>query len=113
MSQASIGTHSRHWPARMRRKMASEYLFEEHGVSLSPATLAKLAVVGGGPSFRKDGPFPLYERPGLDAFATARLGPLRASTSDERRPPEKCRTATRCPRRRPELLSQPRQGLKP
>jgi hypothetical protein len=83
MSQASIGTTSRHWPARMRRKLASEYLFEEHGVSLSPATLAKLAVIGGGPSFRKDGPFPLYERPGLDTFATARLGPLRASTSDQ------------------------------
>jgi hypothetical protein len=66
----------------MRRKQASEYLFQEHGVSLSPATLAKLAVVGGGPSFRKDGPFPLYERSGLDIFATARLGPLRASTSD-------------------------------
>jgi hypothetical protein len=83
MSQASIGTTSRHWPARMRRRQASEYLFEEHGVSLSPATLAKLAVVGGGPSFRKDGPFPLYERPGLDTFAAARLGPLRTSTSDQ------------------------------
>ena len=66
----------------MRRKLASEYLFEEHGVSLSPATLAKLAVIGGGPSFRKDGPFPLYERPDLDTFATVRLGPLRTSTSD-------------------------------
>jgi hypothetical protein len=83
MSQASIGTTSRHWPARMRRKLASEYLFEEHGVSLSPATLAKLAVVGGGPPFMKDGPYPIYERPRLDTFATARLGPLRTSTSDQ------------------------------
>jgi hypothetical protein len=82
MSQASIVTTSHHWPTRMRRKQASEYLFEEHGVSLSPATLAKLAVVGGGPSFRKDGPFPLYERPDLDTFAVARLGPLRQSTSE-------------------------------
>jgi hypothetical protein len=65
----------------MRRKVASEYLFEVHGVSLSHATLAKLAVVGGGPAFRKDGPFPIYERGELDTFATARLGPLRASTS--------------------------------
>ena len=81
MSQPSIGVSSRHWPTRMRRKVASEYLFEEHGVSLSPATLAKLAVVGGGPAFRKDGPFPLYERGALDTFATARLGPLRTSTS--------------------------------
>jgi hypothetical protein len=83
MSQASIGITSRHWPARMRRKVASEYLLQEHGVSLSPATLAKLAVIGGGPSFRKDGPFPIYERTDLDAFATVRLGPLRTSTSDQ------------------------------
>jgi hypothetical protein len=69
----------------MRRKVASEYLLEEHGVSLSPATLAKLAVIGGGPSFRKDGPFPLYERPALDTFAIVRLGPLRTSTSDHQR----------------------------
>ena len=83
MSQASIGITSRHWPARMRRKVASEYLAEEHGVSLSPATLAKLAVLGGGPAFRKDGPFPVYERTNLDTFATVRLGPLRTSTSDQ------------------------------
>jgi hypothetical protein len=83
MSQTSFGITSRHWPARMRRKQASEYLFEEHGVSLSPATLAKLAVVGGGPPFMKDGPYPIYERPRLDTFATARLGPLRTSTSDQ------------------------------
>lgn len=82
MSQSSIGTTSRKWPARMRRKQASEYLLEVHGVSLSPATLAKLAVVGGGPPFRKDGPFPLYDQPVLDAHAVARLGPLRASTSE-------------------------------
>jgi hypothetical protein len=82
MSQSSIGVTNRQWPARMRRTLASEYLLEVHGVSLSPATLAKLAVTGGGPSFRKDGPFPLYERQELDTFATARLGPLRASTSD-------------------------------
>ncbi len=84
MSQSSIGTTSRHWPRRMRRKQASEYLFEVHGVSLSPATLAKLAVVGGGPEYQKDGPFPLYAPPNLDAFAERRLGPLRGSTSDQR-----------------------------
>ena len=81
LSQSSSGITSRHWPARMRRKQASEYLLEVHGVSLSPATLAKLAVIGGSPPFRKDGPFPLYERDGLDIFAIRRLGPLRESTS--------------------------------
>jgi hypothetical protein len=82
MSQASIGTTLRHWPARMRRKLASEYLLEVHGVSLSPATLAKLAVIGGSPPFWKDGPFPVYGRPELDEFAAARLGSLRTSTSE-------------------------------
>ena len=66
----------------MRRAMASEYLEVEHGVHLCPNTLAKLAVTGGGPRFRKDGKWPIYDRPELDAFATARLGPLRRSTSD-------------------------------
>jgi hypothetical protein len=66
----------------MRRKMASEYLLEVHGVSLSPATLAKLAVTGRSPPFWKDGPFPLYGREHLDAFAEERLGHLRRHTSD-------------------------------
>jgi hypothetical protein len=66
----------------MRRRDASTYLLEKHGVSLTQATLAKLATVGGGPMFRKDGKYPLYDRVELDAFAVARLGPLRASTSD-------------------------------
>jgi hypothetical protein len=82
MSQASIGVTSRHWPARLRRSIASDYLREVHGVSLSPATLAKLAVIGGGPRFRRDGRFPLYDLPELDTYAVARLGPLRASTSE-------------------------------
>lgn len=83
MIQESVSPTAPNWPRRMRRKMASEYLLEEHGVSLSPATLAKLAVVGGSPPFFKDGPFPIYDRDSLDAFAVARLGRLRSSTSDK------------------------------
>lgn len=74
---------SNSWPRRMRRKIASDYLREEHGVSLSPATLAKLAVLGGSPPFWKDGRFPLYGREQLDEFAIARVGKLRSSTSDK------------------------------
>jgi hypothetical protein len=83
MSEASIVTTSQQWPARMRRREASEYLSQRHGIRLAPATLAKLAVEGGGPRFRLDGRYPLYEAAELDAFAAARLGPLRASTSDD------------------------------
>jgi hypothetical protein len=82
VNEALILTAPRQWPARMRRKLASEYLLSIHGIQLSLATLAKLAVIGGGPPFRLDGRFPLYDRDDLDAFATRRLGPLRNSTSD-------------------------------
>ncbi|HZQ01365.1 MAG TPA: hypothetical protein VFB13_17605 [Reyranella sp.] len=70
------------WPARMRRRAASDYLHQKHGVTLSVNTLAKMAVVGGGPRYRLDGRFPIYERDELDRFAADRLGPLRTSTSN-------------------------------
>jgi hypothetical protein len=66
----------------MRRRDASAYLLAAHGVSLTVGSLAKLAVIGGGPRFRLDGRFPVYDRDELDLFAAARLGPLRTSTSD-------------------------------
>lgn len=78
MSQASIGTTSRHWPARMGRKLASEYLREVYGIRLNPRTLAKMAVSGQGPAFYKDGPFVLHDRTEhLDVYAVQRLGPPR------------------------------------
>ena len=83
-----VASIDRHCPAPLagppQAQTGSEYLCERHGITLSAATLAKLAVVGGGPAFRKDGPFPLYELDILDAFAAARLGPLRTSTGDGR-----------------------------
>ena len=49
----------------------------------SPKWLAKLAVVGGGPIYRKAGRFPLYTADDLDQWATSRLGTPRRSTSVE------------------------------
>ena len=66
----------------LRRKEASKYLKEIWGISLNPNTLAKLAVTGGGPPFQKDGHFPLYTTPNLDAFAEARLSPEVTSTAE-------------------------------
>ena len=80
MSPASLCL-SRRWSTRMRGKEASEYLREVHGIELSEATLAKLRCVGGSPPFQYDGRFPKYTAAGLDAFAVARLGPERRSTS--------------------------------
>jgi hypothetical protein len=41
--------HGLYRARRFRRKEACDYLNDEHGVRRSPRTLAKLAVLGGGP----------------------------------------------------------------
>jgi len=65
----------------LRREAASAYLFEIHGVVRAPSTLAKLAVTGDGPLFRRDGRIPLYSTDDLDAWAGSILGPPMQSTS--------------------------------
>ncbi len=67
---------------RLRRWEASEYLGTVHGLTVAPATLAKLASVGGGPSYNRANRTPLYPTEELDRWAAARLGRLRQSTSD-------------------------------
>jgi hypothetical protein len=66
----------------LRRKEAAKYLAEKRGVPIAPQTLAKLAVVGGGPIFRKFSRFPLYALDDLDHWAASKLGPKQRSTSD-------------------------------
>jgi hypothetical protein len=65
----------------LRRAAAAQYV-TEHYFPLSQQTLAKLAVIGGGPMFRKAGRYPIYEPPELDAWAQARIGPPQRSTSE-------------------------------
>jgi hypothetical protein len=67
---------------RLRRWEASDYLAAEHGIPCAPATLAKLACIGGGPAFYKAGRTPLYPRDELDRWAGERLGRLVRSTSE-------------------------------
>jgi hypothetical protein len=70
--------------ARLRRKQASAYLLEKHGIPRAPGTLAKLATVGGGPPFSHVGKIPLYDPDDLDEWAQSVLqGPVR-STSERR-----------------------------
>jgi len=66
----------------LRRAQAADYVVANFGFPLSAKTLAKLAVVGGGPPFRRAGRFPLYSREDLDAWARAKIGPLITSTSN-------------------------------
>jgi hypothetical protein len=77
-------TSSRRIP--LRRKKAAKYVEEMHGQPCSPKTLAKLAVVGGGPAYRKAGKFPLYEPDDLDEWAMAKLSPKVRSSSEFQTP---------------------------
>src|SRR5262245_41114870 len=76
------------WPQWFTRRDASHYLWVEHGVRLSPATLANLAVkssdADAGPPFHKEGGKNVsYSRSDLDAFARRRVRRVR-STSELR-----------------------------
>jgi hypothetical protein len=66
----------------LRRCDAAAYVTKTYGFPCSRQWLAKLAVIGGGPIFRKAGRYPIYKPADLDAWAKARIGPARASTSD-------------------------------
>jgi len=71
---------SNHRP--LRRSEAAAYLLETHGIHRAVGTLAKLAVVGGGPRFRVAGRTPLYSTDDLDAWAESILSPPVGSTSE-------------------------------
>lgn len=64
-----------------RRREAAEFLKEGWRFG-SAATLAKLAVVGGGPEFRKANKIVLYEQGALESWANAKVGPPIRSTSE-------------------------------
>ena len=66
----------------LSRTEASDYLRGVWKIPHSIGTLAKLAVVGGGPEFRKAGRIPLYPQDGLDAYARAKLTRRVRSTSE-------------------------------
>jgi hypothetical protein len=58
-------------------------LKENHGIDRAPATLAKLATIGGSPPFRHAGRFPIYAPDDLDSWAASILSGKKISTSDK------------------------------
>lgn len=66
----------------LRRRAASDYLHETHGLDRAPSTLAKLAVIGGGPIFRRAGRVPLYSTDDLDDWVASILSQPMRSTSE-------------------------------
>jgi hypothetical protein len=67
---------------RVRRTAAAVYIQEKHGIPCAAKTLAKYAVIGGGPTFRKAGNVPLYELRDLDSWAESRLSKPVRSTAE-------------------------------
>lgn len=65
----------------LRRDKAAAYLQERYG-AYTTDTLAKLACVGGGPKFRKMGPYPVYLPEDLDDWAQSRMSRTVSSTSE-------------------------------
>jgi hypothetical protein len=66
---------------RLGRKEAAQFLTDQ-GYKTAPATLAKLACIGGGPPFASFGRRPLYQEADLLAWAQGRTTGPRRSTSD-------------------------------
>ena len=71
----------REYERRLGRKVAAQFL-TERGYRTAPATLAKLACIGGGPPFESFGRRPLYTEADLLGWARGRTTGLRRSTSD-------------------------------
>ncbi len=69
-------------PPRLTRPDASKYLKEKHNIKRSPRTLAKLAVVGGGPKFHRFVRDVFYTPKNLDCWVVELLSQPLLSTSD-------------------------------
>jgi hypothetical protein len=63
------------------RAAAAGYIRDHWGLPCSTRWLAKLAVVGGGPIYRKAGRFPIYAPDDLDRWSESRISEPRRSTS--------------------------------
>jgi len=68
--------------AYLTRSEAAEYL-QGRGLKVASATLAKLAVNGGGPPFRKFMSRAVYEPDDLDVWAKTKLSVKQRSTATE------------------------------
>lgn len=76
-----------HEAPRHRRTAAAKYIENKTGAPCSPATLARLASVGGGPKFQKIGHVPVYSDEDLDAWIASRTSEKVASTAELSRKP--------------------------
>jgi hypothetical protein len=66
----------------LRRREAAKYLRETWGIPCAEKTLAKIAVIGGGPPFVRFGRVPLYDAETLDIWVRSKLSRQFKSTSE-------------------------------
>ena len=66
----------------LRRRQAADYLQSKYGFG-ALATLAKGAVTGDTPCYRKAGKMVLYTKAALDEWALKKIGPPQRSTSEQ------------------------------
>jgi hypothetical protein len=66
----------------LRRRQAADYLQSKYGFG-AMATLAKGAVTGDTPYYRKAGKMVLYTKTSLDEWALKKIGPPQRSTSEQ------------------------------
>jgi hypothetical protein len=71
-------------PERLPRPNVPAYLLEKWQLRCSHRTLARLAVIGGGPAFRKVGRDALYDTSALDEWAQRKLGPAVETAKEHR-----------------------------
>jgi hypothetical protein len=70
-------------PSFLRRVDAAQYLQNQFGLRCAKQTLAKLAVIGGGPRYHLGGRTPLYAPADLDRWAKSKISGPRLSTSQK------------------------------
>jgi hypothetical protein len=69
---------------RLTRHHVPAYLLNRWGLRCSHSTLARLAVNGGAPAFRKTGRDVYYDISALDAWAQQKLGPAAETAAEHR-----------------------------
>ena len=66
----------------LNRREASQYL-SNIGLRIAPATLGKLASIGGGPQYHRFGRDAVYTASDLETWANQRLGEAISNTSQK------------------------------
>jgi len=85
---------ARKYAKLIRRREASQYLLQVHGIQYVPDTLAKFACEGTGPEMVYVNDIPFYRPTALDAWAKAKIGKPTTQAQKDAYRPKSLSTAT-------------------